>query len=178
MDRLEQDLIKELSNAIKQGPGGGDIVVNALRGGEQAVVSIADQGSGSGAEDLPLHFQPFSRPSSQEGPGGAGSGLSISGGIMRARGGRMWARSSEVCNGSTLTVTPPASSAWPAPEPAPCLGAPAARPPRSLAIAPARRTRRRRRQRQRRALPGHRGAWPGVDPGLGPQSGRRLCMNW
>ena len=108
-DRLGQVLTNQVSNAIKYSPGGGEIGITVRRDGEEVVVSVSDHGVGFGPDDLPLLFQPFSRLYTEGGIAGAGLGLYISQGIVRAHGGRLWATSKGPGRGSTFTMALPLS---------------------------------------------------------------------
>jgi signal transduction histidine kinase/HAMP domain-containing protein len=71
-EKIKQAMLNIVRNAQEALPGGGSItVITALSEG-LAVVSIADDGSGIAAEDLPLIFEPFFTRK------GAGTGLGLS----------------------------------------------------------------------------------------------------
>ena len=78
-----------ISNALRHTPPGGAIQVRARRSGREVEVSVRDSGEGIRAEDLPQIFEPFYRgeKSRNRGMGGAGLGLAIARGIVRAHGG-------------------------------------------------------------------------------------------
>ena len=78
-----------ISNALRHTPPGGAIQVRARRSGREVEVSVRDSGEGIRAEDLPQIFEPFYRgeKSRNRGTGGAGLGLAIARGIVRAHGG-------------------------------------------------------------------------------------------
>ncbi|MBI4491769.1 MAG: HAMP domain-containing histidine kinase [Chloroflexi bacterium] len=106
-DRLAQVLNNLVGNAVKYSPGGGEVQVQLRREDGQAVVSVSDQGSGIRLEDLPLLFQPFSRLYVGLGTRGAGLGLYIAQGIVRAHAGRIWATSPGPGQGATFTFSLP-----------------------------------------------------------------------
>jgi signal transduction histidine kinase len=78
-----------IGNALRHTPPGGAIEVRALRTRENVEVSVRDTGEGIRAEDLPHVFDRFYRgeKSRNRGTGGAGLGLAIARGIVRAHGG-------------------------------------------------------------------------------------------
>ena len=88
---IEQVLINLIDNAIKYTPAATPIEVSASDTGDEVVVEIADRGPGlpPGAERL--IFEKFHRAELASGVRGAGLGLAISRGIIRAHGGRIWA---------------------------------------------------------------------------------------
>ena len=108
-DRLLQVLSNVLGNAIKFCREGGKVHVHVSRADDQVVVSIADNGIGISAEDLPHVFDRFWRVGGGS-TKGAGLGLSIASGIVEAHGGKMWAES-ELGVGTTMTFTLPVTPA-------------------------------------------------------------------
>jgi signal transduction histidine kinase len=76
--RLERVVSNLLSNAVKYSPRGGDvrILVTAEDGGETAVLSIADDGVGIPADDLPHVFERFFRAENVD-VGFPGTGLGL-----------------------------------------------------------------------------------------------------
>lgn len=88
-----------LDNALRFTPSGGQVRVKAECQGSDVVVSVADNGVGIQAEDLPHVFDRFFRGEqsrSRKGfdRGGAGLGLAIAKGMVEAHGGTIWAESS------------------------------------------------------------------------------------
>jgi signal transduction histidine kinase len=88
-----------LDNALRYTPAGGQVRVQAECDGASVVVSVADNGVGIQAEDLPHVFDRFYRGEhsrTREGfdRGGAGLGLAIAKGMVEAHGGMIWAESS------------------------------------------------------------------------------------
>jgi signal transduction histidine kinase len=71
-------------------------------------VSVRDTGEGIRAEDLPHVFERFYRgeKSRNRGTGGAGLGLAIARGIVRAHGGDIWVES-EAGKGTQFTFSIP-----------------------------------------------------------------------
>ena len=78
-----------IGNALRHTPPGGLIEVRARRRGQAVEVSVRDTGEGIRAEDLPHVFERFYRgeKSRNRDTGGAGLGLAITRGIVRAHGG-------------------------------------------------------------------------------------------
>jgi signal transduction histidine kinase len=80
-----------IGNALRHTPAGGAIDVRARRTNAGTEVSVRDTGEGIRAEDLPHVFERFYRgeKSRNRGTGGAGLGLAIAQGIVRAHGGEI-----------------------------------------------------------------------------------------
>jgi signal transduction histidine kinase len=78
-----------ISNALRHTSAGGEIKVHAWRNGQGVEVSVRDTGEGIHAEDIPHIFERFYRgeKSRNRGTGGAGLGLAIARGVVRAHGG-------------------------------------------------------------------------------------------
>lgn len=98
-DRLQQVLLNLIGNAIKYTPAGGEVVAGLIKVEGEGCVSIADNGPGIPAEDLPRIFERFyrtekSRTRSKDGKG-FGLGLSIAYWIVRHHGGRIEVESQE-----------------------------------------------------------------------------------
>ena len=116
-DKVKQVLFNLLTNAVKYSPRGGEIVLSAKEAtvlpddhppGDFLLFSIADQGIGIPAEDLPHIWERFYRVdnSNTRRIGGAGLGLSIVKGLVELHGGRIWAES-EAGRGSVFLLTLP-----------------------------------------------------------------------
>ena len=108
--RISQVLGNLMSNAAKYSPESSVIRVTAVQEGFHMQLSVADEGRGISAEQLPHLFRKFSRTSGKdEGheTGGSGLGLAISKGIVEAHGGRIWAESNGVGLGARFTFTLP-----------------------------------------------------------------------
>jgi PAS domain S-box-containing protein len=90
--RLEQVLNNLLSNAIKYSPKGGPIRITGRATGDEAVVTVTDQGIGIPFEEQPHIFESFFRGSReyQQQTSGAGLGLYLAKAIIEAHGGEIW----------------------------------------------------------------------------------------
>jgi signal transduction histidine kinase len=87
--RLQQTLGNLLDNAIKYSGEGTIITVTVSQVGDQARVSVNNQGISIPSADIGLLFQPYTRlPSGQHQPG-SGLGLFISKSIIEAHGGSL-----------------------------------------------------------------------------------------
>jgi two-component system sensor histidine kinase KdpD len=88
---IEQVLVNLLDNAIKYTPVGSPLEINATATDQNLTVEVADRGPGlpPGREDKV--FEKFYQTNPGEGRG-AGLGLAICQGIVRAHGGRIWAQ--------------------------------------------------------------------------------------
>ena len=84
-----------ISNALRHTPSGGQIEVRARRAGSNVEVTVHDSGEGIRAEDIPNIFESFYRgeKSRSRATGGAGLGLAIARGIVRAHGGEIFVES-------------------------------------------------------------------------------------
>ncbi len=76
--------------------------------GVHVEVSVADEGRGIPAEQLPHLFRKFSRVEPDDPGGDTGLGLAICKGIVEAHGGRIWAESDGPGLGPRFTFTVPA----------------------------------------------------------------------
>ncbi len=98
-----------LDNAIKFSPTGGEIVVSARVEDGSILISVADQGIGIPQEELGSIFARFyqidSTPTRRF--GGMGIGLALCQAIVTAHGGRIWAESAGLNQGSTFFITLP-----------------------------------------------------------------------
>ncbi len=107
-ERLAQLLGYLLDNAVKFSPAGGEVMVSVRQQGDEALISVSDQGIGIEARDLPYLFDRFHRGANVDDRSFAGMGLSLS--ICRAiaeqHGGRIWVES-QLGAGSVFTVALP-----------------------------------------------------------------------
>ena len=112
--RIVQVIGNLLTNAARHSPESSTIRVSAVRRGDEIQVSVADQGRGIPAEDLPRLFRRFTGgegEGSGSGPGSGGDtglGLAICRGIVEAHGGRIWAESDGLGLGARFRFTLPA----------------------------------------------------------------------
>ena len=98
-DRLKQVIINLVGNAIKYTQPGGRVTAGVVKEGQQARVTISDNGPGIPEEDLPHIFERFyrtekSRKRSSDGKG-FGLGLSIAYWIVKNHGGHIDVKSQE-----------------------------------------------------------------------------------
>ncbi|HZU98837.1 MAG TPA: GAF domain-containing protein [Planctomycetota bacterium] len=112
---LREVLTNVILNAVDALPRGGKIVVRAERTGDDALVSIADDGVGMSDEVLAHAFEPFF---TTKGELGTGLGLSISAAIIEGHGGRIDI-DSKIGAGTTITIRIPRAAETPAPLRAP-----------------------------------------------------------
>ncbi len=121
--RIAQVLDNLLANAARHSPPASVIRVGAARHGVHVEFSVADQGRGIPAEDLPRLFRKFSRAQAGEPGGDTGLGLAICKGIVEAHGGRIRADSDGPGRGARFAFTIPTA------EPAGSGPAPSGRSP-------------------------------------------------
>lgn len=108
-DRINQVLVNLVGNALQYTPSGGEVRVSASRSGHEVQVSVEDTGIGISAEHLPHLFTRFYRvdKSRSRAGGGSGIGLTIARHLVEAHGGRIWAESGGVGQGSRFCFTLP-----------------------------------------------------------------------
>lgn len=108
-EKLEIVLRNILHNAVKYSPANGTINVTVKGSSEKALITVTDQGAGLPPEDLEKIFASFYRSKTprQADPGGMGLGLHICRDIIEAHGGRIWAESSGLDQGSTFFIELP-----------------------------------------------------------------------
>ena len=87
---IEQVLVNLLDNAVKYTPGGSPIRIIATSTGEAITVEVADHGPGLPRGEEDRVFEKFYR--GMPGGRGAGLGLAICQGIVKAHGGNIWAQ--------------------------------------------------------------------------------------
>jgi two-component system CheB/CheR fusion protein len=106
--RLLQVVWNLLSNAIKFTPAGGAIDVRLERDGNDARLSVIDDGAGISAHFLPHVFELYQQADATGGRlPGLGIGLSIVAQIVKLHGGNVRVESPGLGRGSTFTVTLP-----------------------------------------------------------------------
>jgi signal transduction histidine kinase len=89
---LRQILLNLLDNAVKYGPEGQTIVVRVVRGGDEIVISVDDEGPGIPPADRRRAFDPFERLDRRGASktSGAGIGLAVVRDLVIAHAGRVW----------------------------------------------------------------------------------------
>jgi two-component system, chemotaxis family, CheB/CheR fusion protein len=107
--RLEQVVSNLLSNASKYTDACGEIAVNVERAGEDAVLTVRDNGIGIQPELLPQLFEMFFQvdASLDRTGGGLGIGLSVTKRLVELHGGRVEGKSDGLGTGSRFTVNLP-----------------------------------------------------------------------
>ncbi len=116
--RLAQVLANLLNNAAKYTPPGGRIWLQAKRAGDEAVVSVRDNGAGIPADMLPKIFELFTQVERtySSAQGGLGIGLTLARSLSNLHGGSIEARSDGPGRGSEFVVRLPLSLERPATE--------------------------------------------------------------
>jgi signal transduction histidine kinase/CheY-like chemotaxis protein len=112
-DSVQQVLSNLLSNARKYSPHGGTVRLTARQAEGQVTVSVQDEGLGIPPEAQSHLFQKFYRVdnSDRREIKGTGLGLTISRKIIEAHGGRIWAESAGLGQGSSFSFTLPVAEA-------------------------------------------------------------------
>jgi PAS domain S-box-containing protein len=129
--RIGQVLSNLLNNAAKYTSPGGQIWLTAHREGDEAVISVRDNGVGIPPEMLERIFEMFVQvdDSLERAQGGLGIGLTLVKRLVEMHGGTVAAHSSGPGQGSEFVVRLPIPSNLPAPTvAAPADGAPVDRP--------------------------------------------------
>lgn len=109
--RIAQLVDNLIDNAVKYMPEGGEVRVTVWRDQDLARITVADEGIGIPADDLPRLFDRFHRGANVDDRrfAGMGLGLFICRGIAEQHGGQLWATSAGLNQGSTFHVVLPAS---------------------------------------------------------------------
>jgi two-component system, OmpR family, sensor histidine kinase SaeS len=92
-EHVQRVLLNLVTNALRNTPTDGSVLVRARRRAEELEVSVEDTGAGLSSEAQQRMFERFWRAdaSRARGSGGAGLGLAIAQGFVEAQGGRIWA---------------------------------------------------------------------------------------
>jgi two-component system sensor histidine kinase BaeS len=101
--RMRQVIENLLTNAIRHTPANGRIELRSFVGQVNAVIEVADNGSGIPADRLPHIFDRFIKSADS---GGSGLGLAIARRLVEAHGGVITA-TSRVGHGTTIRITLP-----------------------------------------------------------------------
>lgn len=102
--KLERALHNLVSNAVKYSPDGGRVTLGLVADDDETRISVADEGIGIPAADLPLIFERFHRGTNVTGRiNGIGLGLTSVLRAVEAHGGRIEVKSVEG-EGSTFTI--------------------------------------------------------------------------
>ena len=109
VDRIQQVLTNLIDNAAKASPPNGTVTVHVWRDGEQALVSVTDEGPGLSAELQDRVFDKFVRGRDSN-VSGTGLGLYISRQIVDAHGGDLRVEAGET-GGATFTFSLPVAAA-------------------------------------------------------------------
>lgn len=112
--RIAQVLGNVISNAVKFTPDGGKVEVSVTADDHQAVITVADTGSGISAEDQKWVFDRFFRTTIaiQQAIPGTGLGLTIAKAIVEAHGGTITVHGN-AAGGATFRIRLPVRSAPP-----------------------------------------------------------------
>src|SRR5439155_14667651 len=104
---IEQVVDNLVENGLKYSEAETTVVASVVRDGDDAHLTVRDQGIGIPEGELDLVFERFRRASNVNGShSGIGLGLFICRGIIEAHGGRIWAESG-AGPGTTIHVTLP-----------------------------------------------------------------------
>lgn len=109
-DRIGQVLTNLLGNALQNTPSGGRVTITAADKNGGVEIAFHDSGIGLAPENLERIFQRFYRvdKSRSRSSGGSGIGLTICRYLVEAHGGRIWAESPGLGQGSIFRFTLPA----------------------------------------------------------------------
>jgi len=102
---LERALLALVDNAIKFSPGGGEVEIRLMRGGQEMLLAVEDHGIGISEEILPRIFERFFHleKSGDDLFGGIGIGLAIARQVIHQHNGRIEVESTPG-RGSTFTI--------------------------------------------------------------------------
>ena len=104
---IEHVLTNLVENAIKYSPTSTTVRLSVEESDSEVLISVADQGQGIPAEDLPFIFERFRQAAgASRARSSVGLGLYIVKSLVIAHGGRIWADSAEGA-GTTFTIAMP-----------------------------------------------------------------------
>jgi two-component system sensor histidine kinase BaeS len=103
---LHQVVTNLLTNALKFTPAGGTVTISAGPEGSEAVLTVADTGTGIPEDELPHIFERFWRGRRAAQTSGSGIGLAIAAELVLAHAGRLTA-SSQLGQGTVMRVSLP-----------------------------------------------------------------------
>ena len=110
-NRISQVLDNLIGNAIKYTPEGGRLEISLTQTDALLRVNVRDSGNGVHPSQLERLFKRFSRLPGESGrSSGTGLGLVIVKAIIEAHGGRVWAESAGIGEGSTFSFELPLSA--------------------------------------------------------------------
>jgi len=137
--RLEQCIANLLINAAKYTPPGGTVTLTTRQDGEQAVISVKDNGRGISAEALPDVFNLFFQERGGDArlrDAGLGVGLALVRSLVGLHSGSVAVQSDGAGLGSEFTIRLPLMAAEDAaaPTPAPAGATGSVQPPRRILI--------------------------------------------
>jgi signal transduction histidine kinase len=106
---LQRVIANILSNALKFSQPHQPVQVSFAADSESVTLSVTDHGIGLSTNELPCLFSRYGRAGGALAAGveGSGLGLFLSKGIVEAHGGQIWAESSGVGLGMTVTIVLP-----------------------------------------------------------------------
>lgn len=109
LNHMQMVMRNLLENAVKYTPHGGKIAISAQSDGEQVIITVADNGVGISAEDLPYLFKRFYRADKSHNRAipGSGLGLGIVKNMLELYGGTIVIESEGIDQGTTAIMTLP-----------------------------------------------------------------------
>jgi signal transduction histidine kinase len=103
---MEHIVTNLLDNALKYSEPDTVVRASVFEGDGEVLLTVADEGMGIAADELPQVFDRFSQASNARGHSSVGLGLYIVHSLVIAQGGRVWVES-ELGKGTTFTVALP-----------------------------------------------------------------------